>query len=307
MRRWKLVTVLVLGVLWMLACEEQVRKAADAEQDDSPMAGVWYLQAVAADRPIAGDVDVRFEFKAEGAAAYERLTDGPEEPEVFDLRYNLIDNIISIDSNDDHPGVPRITGKVDLSDDGQTLYIQTHSDERWVLTRDARPGGELEAARRMDQLQSKADPMLVRVQRIAYAVGRYEQSFGDRPERLLDLVDAGLIDVAWLTASGLASDLPARYPRMTAQERAGWVAGNAAFALIGCEGIEGDRPSVVVTTLPESNRSKVIVGMSNGAVQNKTVKRAAEEVTRQGGVLPERWPSAGLSPDAAAGVEVLGD
>ncbi|MFK7788671.1 MAG: hypothetical protein AB8C95_04130, partial [Phycisphaeraceae bacterium] len=118
MRRWKLVTLLVLGVLWMLACEEQVRKSADEVEDDSPMAGVWYLQAVAADRPIAGDVDVSFEFKAQGAAAYERVTNGPEEPERFDLRYNLADRIISIDSNNEDPGVPRITGKVELSDDG---------------------------------------------------------------------------------------------------------------------------------------------------------------------------------------------
>ncbi|MFK7789542.1 MAG: hypothetical protein AB8C95_08655, partial [Phycisphaeraceae bacterium] len=194
-----------------------------------------------------------------------------------------------------------------LSDDGQTLHIQTHSDERWVLTREARPGGALEAARQIDQLQSKADPMLVRVQHIAYAVGRYEQSFGARPSGLLDLVDAGLVSPEWLTESGRASDLPARYPRMTAQERAGWVAGNAAFALIDSEKQKDDRPTMVVTTLPNSNRSQVVVGMSNGSVHFKTVRRAAEQVARQGGTLPERWPSPGLSLDAAAGVEALSD
>lgn len=307
MRRWKLVTLLVLGVLWMLACEEQARKAADVVKDDSPMAGVWYLQAVGEGRPIAGDMDVRFEFKAEGAAVYERSADGPGGAMRFDLRYNLADDIISIDSNNEDPGVPRITGKVELSEDGQTLRIQTHHDERWVLTRAARPGGELEAARQVDQLQFKADPMLVRVQHVAYAVGRYEQSFGDRPGDLLDLVDAGLVSAEMLTATGQADALPARYPQMTNQERAAWMEGNGAFALVGHELREGDRLSVVVTTLPENNRSQVIVGMSNGSVHFKTVKQAAAMVAQQGGVLPGRWPSAGWSSDAAAGVEALSD
>ncbi len=307
MRRWKLVTILVLGVLWMLACEEQARKAADAQKDDSPMAGVWYLQAVGEGQPIAGDLDVRFEFKAQGAATYERVTQGPEEPVRFDLRYNLADDIISIDSNNEDPGVPRITGKVDLSEDGQTLNIQTHSDERWVLTRAARPGGELEAARQVDQLQSRADPMLVRVQHVAYAVGRYKQRFGDQPGQLLDLVEAGLVSPEWLTVSGKPADLPARYPRMTAQERAGWIEGNSVFALVGNDAADSGRPSVVVMSLPESNRAQVIVGMSNGSVHFRTVKQAADQVQRQGGELPGRWPSRGLSADAAAGVEALGD
>jgi hypothetical protein len=311
MRRWKIVTLLMLGVLWMLACEEQARKAADETVLDSPVAGVWYLQAVSEGQPIAGDMEVRFEFKADGAALYERRTDGPEaipgEPERFDLRYNLTGDLITIDSNSEDPGVPRVTGKIEVEEDGQTLRIKTHSDERWVLTREARPGGELEAARQVEQLTSRADPMLVRVQHVAYAVGRYEQSFGDRPGGLLDLVGAGLVSPELLTASGRASDLPSRYGRMTDEERSAWFDGNSAFALVGTTLTDRDRPRVVVTTVPSNNRVQVIVGMSNGSVHNKTVKQAAELVQRQGGLLPGRWPEAGWSADTAAGLEPLSD
>ena len=307
MRRWKLVTVLVLGVLWMLACEEQKRKQAADAAFDSPVAGVWYLQAVGQAQPIAGDVDVRFEFKADGAAVYERSSEGPEEPVRFDLRYNLTGDLITIDSNSDDPGVPRVTGKIKLEKDGQTLRIQTHSDEKWVLTRKARPGGALEAARQMDQLQSKADPVLVRVQHVAYAVGRYEQRFGEYPEGLLALVDAGLVSPGLLTATGRADDLPARYGRMTDEERSAWLTGNSAFALVDTTAADRDRPRVVVTTVPRNLRDQVVVGMSNGSVHNKTVKQAADLVQRQGGALPGRWPEAGWSVDAAAGLEPLSD
>ena len=307
MRRWKLVTVLVLGVLYMLACEEQARKQAEETAFDSPVAGVWYLQAVGEGRPIAGDMDVRFEFKADGAAAYERSSEGPEEPERFDLRYNLTGNLITIDSNSEDPAVPRVTGKIDVEEDGQTLHIRTHSDEKWVLTRQSRPGGELEAARQVEQLQSRADPMLVRVQHLAYAVGRYDQSFGVRPQGLLDLVRAGLVSPEMLTESGQAGDLPSRFGRMTDEQRSAWFAGNSAFALIGTTQADGDRASVVVTTVPRNNRTPVIVGMSNGSVHNKTVKQAVELVQRQGGELPERWPEAGWSADASAGLEPLSD
>lgn len=307
MRRWKLVTVLVLGVLYMLACEEQKRKAAEAAADDSPVAGVWYLQAVGEGRPIAGDVDVRFEFLAQGAAVYERSSEGPEEPLRFDLRYNVSGEIISIDSNDADPRIPRITGEIELGEDGQTLHIQTHSDEQWVLTRQARPGGALESARDSEQLQSKADPVLVRVQHIAYAVGRYEQRIGQTPERLMDLVDAGLVSAALLTESGLADSLPARYPRMTEEERSAWFAGNSAFALVGGGDAAAKRMRVVVTTLPAGNDDRVVVGMSNGSVHNKSVKQVAGLLSKQGSALPERWPALGLSADAAAGLEPLGD
>jgi hypothetical protein len=307
MRRWKLVVVLVLGVLYMLACQEQAKKQAAEAKVNSPVAGVWYLQAVSADRPIAGDVDVRFEFGAHGAATYERRTDGPEEPMLFDLRYNVSESIISIDSNSEDPGIPRITGKISLADDGQTLRIKTHSDEQWVLTREARPGGALESARQSDQIESKADPMLVRVQHLAYAVARYEQVFGDRPSQLMDLVDAGLVSVERLTPSGTAEELPQRYPRMTAAERSNWLSAHSAFALVDAEGVREGRSRVVVTSLPRDNRSPVVLGMHNGAVQNKTPTQAARQIASQGGSLPERWPSSGLSADAAAGVEPLSD
>ncbi|MBX2850906.1 MAG: hypothetical protein KTR15_04070, partial [Phycisphaeraceae bacterium] len=89
--------------------------------------------------------------------------------------------------------------------------------------------------------------------------------------------------------------------------RRAWFAGNSAFALIGASQADGDRPRVVVTTVPGDNRAVVIVGMSNGSVHNKTVEQAAEQVQRQGGVLPGRWPEAGWSSDAAAGLEPLSD
>lgn len=308
MRRWKLVTVLVLGVLWMLACEEQARKAATEPKADATVAGVWYLQAVSEGQPIAGDVDVRFEFKAQGAASYERSTEGPEAPERYDLRYTLSGDLITIDSNSEDPGVPRVTGKVELDEDGQTLRIKTHSDERWVLTRQARPGGALEAARQGEQLQSKADPVLVRVQHLAYAVGRYQQSFGKTPDGLIDLVDAGLVSPAMLTASGQEADLPGRYARMTDQERANWLSGASVLALVGASGgHESAKSRVVVTTLPANQKSMVVVGLSNGSVHNKTVKQAAQMVVRQGGVLPDGWPGSGWSEDAAAGLEPLSD
>ena len=317
MRRWKLVTVLVLGVLWMLACEEQARTSVEGPADDSPVAGVWYLQSVGEAKPVAGDVDIRFEFLGDGAAFYERSTQGsgvpgggplgPEGPVRFDMRYNLSGEIISIDSNSDDPGVPRITGRIELADDGQTLEIQTHNDERWVMTRLARPGGAIEAARQVEQLQSRADPMLVRVQHLAYAVGRYEQRFGELPGGLLDLVDAGLVSPGMLTASGSEEDLPARYSRMTDTEKSAWLGGHSVFALVEASSAEGNGPRVVVTSLPRGNRDTVTVGLSNGSVHRKTAEQAAKLMHQQGGELPGRWPSPGLSADAAAGVQPLSD
>ncbi|MEM6258883.1 MAG: hypothetical protein AAGI37_11275 [Planctomycetota bacterium] len=306
MRRWKLVTVLALGVLWMLACEERAERSAEvAVGADSPVAGVWYLQSEGEGRPVAGDVDVRFAFLAQGLATYERSKGGPEGPLAFELRYNLLDQIISIDSNSDDPAVPRITGRIDLSGDGETLRIRTHSDAVWVLTRDARPGGDLEAARAA--VESDADPMLIRVQHLVYAVGRYRQTFGAPPGHLSDLVDAGLVSAAALNASGHADALPARYPRMTSQERANWLDGHSAFVLLGQAAGDAHTEHVWVSTLPADHKAVVIVGMSTGAVYEKSGKEAAALILQQEGSLPERWPGLGWSEDAAAGLEPLSD
>lgn len=138
MRRWKLVVVLVLGVLYMLACEEQKRKqAVEAETADSPVAGVWYLDTKGDGREMEPGVDVSFDFRAQGSAVYERRPSWPDQPVRFDLRYNLAGDIISIDSNELDPAIPRITGQIELSEDGQRLEILTHSEQRWVLTREA--------------------------------------------------------------------------------------------------------------------------------------------------------------------------
>lgn len=307
MRRWKLVTVLALGVLYLLACEQQAERGAVETEDDSPVAGVWYLQAVSEDQPIAGDVDVRFEFLAQGRALYERSSAGPEQPLVFELRYNLLDQIISIDSNSEDPGIPRITGQIDLSDDGQTLHIRTHSDERWVLTREPRPGGPLEAARQVEQLESRADPMLVRVQHLAYSVSRYRQSFGSPPEHLVELVDAGLVKPEALTPTGGPDALPARYARMTPQQRRNWFDGHSAFVLLGRHAAQSEAETVVVATLPADQKARVIIGMANGSVHQKSGKDAAALLLRQEGSLPARWPDLGWTADAAAGLEPLGD
>jgi len=137
MRRWKLVVVLVLGVLYMLACEEQKRKQSTEARAVSPVAGVWYLESMGEAKDMEPGVDVSFDFRGQGAAVYERRPSWPDQPERFDLRYNLTGDIISIDSNQPDPTIPRITGQIELSDDGQRLEILTHSQARWVLTREA--------------------------------------------------------------------------------------------------------------------------------------------------------------------------
>jgi hypothetical protein len=137
MQRWKLVVVLVLGVLYMLACEEQKRKQAAESSTDSPVAGVWYLESVGDGREMEPGVDVSFDFRAHGSAVYERRPSWPDQPVRFDLRYNLAGDIISIDSNELDPAIPRITGQIELADDGKRLEILTHSEQRWVLTREA--------------------------------------------------------------------------------------------------------------------------------------------------------------------------
>ncbi|MEM9348452.1 MAG: hypothetical protein AAGB26_17830 [Planctomycetota bacterium] len=306
MRRWKLVTVLVLGVLWLLACEQRAERSVEGVVEaDSPVAGVWYLQSEGEGRPVAGDLDVRFEFLGQGRATYERSQGGPEGPMAFELRYNLLDQIISIDSNRDDPAVPRLTGRIDVSDDGKTLRIRTHSDAVWVLTRDARPGGELEAARAV--VESDADPMLIRVQHLAYAVSRYRQTFGTEPGHLSDLVDAGLVSTAALTETGQRDELPARYPRMTAKERANWLDGHSAFVLLGRPSGDTEAEHVVVATLPADHKAAVIIGMSSGAVYETPGKEAAALILQQEGSLPERWPGLGWSEDAATGLEPLSD
>ena len=137
MRRWKLVVVLVLGVLYMLACQEQARKQAAQAEADSPVAGVWYLQTMGEGEAMEPGVDVSFDFRGQGAAVYERRPSWPDQPVRFDLRYNLTGDIISIDSNEIDPAIPRLTGQIELSEDGGTLEILTHAEDRWVLTREA--------------------------------------------------------------------------------------------------------------------------------------------------------------------------
>ena len=137
MRRWKLVVVLVLGVLYMLACQEQARKQAAEADVDSLVAGVWYLESVGDGHEMEPGVDVSFDFKANGAAVYELRPSWPDQPMRFDLRYNLTGDIISIDSNELDPTIPRITGQIEVSEDGGRLEILTHSEQLWVLTREA--------------------------------------------------------------------------------------------------------------------------------------------------------------------------
>jgi hypothetical protein len=150
MRRWKLVVVLVLGVLYMLACEEQVRKQAAEAEAASPVSGVWYLESMGEGSPMEPGVDVSFDFLAYGAAVYERRPSWPDQPIRFDLRYNVTGDIISIDSNEIDPEIPRITGQIELSDDGKTLEILTHSQERWVLTREATVRAQTAVVQTMD-------------------------------------------------------------------------------------------------------------------------------------------------------------
>ena len=307
MKRWKVICVMTAGVLYLLACEEQAKQAPIELNDRSPVSGVWYLQAVGQAQPVAIDVTVSFDFAEQGAAAYERTIAGVEESEQHALVYNLSGEIISIDSNSEDPGIPRITGRIELDDDGQTLRILTHSDEQWLLTREALPGGEIEAAREIRPVKARVDPTLIRVQQLAYACGSYADRHGASPEHLLDLVDAGFVTAAALTPTGHAAELSPRYERMTRDERRGWLDGHSAFVLFGTHASSADASSIVVSTLPKNGMSKVFIGRANGAVQQKPAIEVARLLQKQEGALPDRWPGSAWTPEAAAGLEPLSD
>ena len=307
MRRWKVIACLTLGAMYLLACDQQADRPPIELVNDAPTQGVWYLQAVGEQQPIAIDTTVRFEFGDDGTASYERTVVGSQEPQTHELVYNLTGEIISIDSNSEEPGVPRITGMIELSEDGKTLIISTHTNERWLLTRDAKPGGDVEAARDMKQVKAKADPMLARVQYLAYASSSYVEEHKAMPARWIDLVSTGLISPESLIESGKASDLPERYSRMTEAERAAWLDANSAFLLFGRFAGSGQSSSVVVSTLPENGKAMVVVGMANGAVHQKRAKDAAQLLQFQEGALPDRWPNSAWSREATVGLEPLSD
>ena len=306
MRRWLFTAGLAIGTAFLFGCEQQAEQKPIELVDDSPVLGVWYLQA-AGDRPVAIDSTIRFEFKPNGEAVYEHTTGGPEEPELFNLTYNLAGPIISIDGQGEEPGVPRLTGKIDLQDKGQTLLINTHADEDWLLTREKNPGGAVEQARRFKQVQSKADPRLARVQRLAYVSSDYATQHGEKPKHALDLIKAGLIEPESLLASGDRKDLPARFERMTEAEQMRWLDANSAFVFFFDYAGTGQSSSVVVSTLPENGKSKVVIGMANGAVFLKPAKEAAQLLQFQSGGLPPRWPDSAWSRKATAGLEPLSD
>lgn len=298
---------LSIGSLCLFGCEEQAEQASiDRVVNDSPMLGVWYLQA-AGDQPVAIDSTIRFEFKEQGSAVYERKTSGPEAPDQYALTYNLAGNILSISGQSDAPGVPNLTGQIEFQQDGQTLRINTHTDEDWLLTRAELPGGEIEKARRFKQVGNRADPNLVRVQRLAYACSAYANAQGRVPERVYDLVKADLVSPAQLTASGTSTDLPGRFDRMTEGEQADWLEANTAFVFFFRYADTNQASSVVVSSLPENGKSKVVVGMANGAVYMKPAKEAAQLIQFQQGELPARWPESAWSRDSTAGLEPLSD
>lgn len=306
MRRWLLTAGLAIGSISTLACEKQAEQKPVEIVDDTPVLGVWYLQA-AGDRPVAIDSTIRFEFRPQGEALYQHSTAGPEDPETYELTYNLTGQIISIDGDADDPGVPRITGQIELEDDAKTLRITTHTDEDWLLTRAKNPGGDVGQARKSPQQQSKADPRLARVQRLAYLCNDYVAKHGETPKHALDLIADGLVAPEQLLPGGEAKDLPARYQRMSDTERKRWLDANSAFVFYFDYAGTGQASSVVVTTLPDNGKSKVVVGMANGAVYLKPAKEAAKLLRFQTGKLPERWPDSAWSRESTAGLEPLSD
>jgi hypothetical protein len=306
MRRFLFTTGLAITSIYTLGCEQQADQEPIEIVDDSPVLGVWYLQA-AGERPVAIDSTIRFEFKPHGEALYRHATAGPGDPETYQLTYNLTGQIISIDGDADAPGVPRITGQIEFEDDAKTLRITTHTDEDWLLTRAKMPGGDIEQARNSKQQQSKADPRLARVQRLAYLCNDYVAKQGQAPEHALDLIDQGLVTPESLLPSGEAKDLPARFQRMSDAEKRRWLDANSAFVFFFDYAGTGQVSSVVVTTLPDNGKSKVVVGMANGAVYLKPPKEAAKLLQFQTGELPERWPDSAWSRDATAGLEPLSD
>lgn len=307
MLRYVLTAGLTIGSVSLVGCDKQAEQQAPIEiVDDAPVIGVWFLQA-AGDQPVAIDSTIRFEFKPHGKAVYERTTNGPEAPDKFELTYNLTGDIISIDGDSDAPGTPRLTGQIQMDDDGQTLRINTHSDEDWLLTRAEKPGGEIEAARKFPQVESRADPRKVRVQALAYACSTYVSRHGKAPENVFDLVQAGLVKPEQLTASGKAKDVPSRYGRMTEGEQAQWLEANSVYVFFFRYAGTGQASSVVVSTLPKNGKSDVVVGMANGAVYVKPAKEAAKLLQFQLGKLPAAWPESARSPEATAGLEPLSD
>ncbi|MFN3167291.1 MAG: hypothetical protein ACE37H_09540 [Phycisphaeraceae bacterium] len=306
MRRWLLTAGLAIGSIYTLGCEKQAEQKPVEIVDDSPVLGVWYLQA-AGDRPVAIDSTIRFEFKPHGEALYHHATAGPEQADTYELSYNLAGKIISIDGESEDPGVPRITGQIELADDAKTLRISTHTDEDWLLTRDKVPAGDIGQARKSPQQHSKADPRLTRVQRLAYLCNDYAATHGKTPDHALDLIADGLISPEQLLPSGSAKDLPARYTRMSDAERRRWLDANSAFVFYFDYAGTGQASSVVVTTLPDNGKSKVVIGMANGAVYLKSAKEAAKLLRFQTGKLPERWPESAWSREATAGLEPLSD
>lgn len=306
MRHWLLTAGLAIGPVFLFGCEKQAEQKAIELVDDSPVLGVWFLQS-AGERPVAIDSTIRFEFKPHGQAIYERTTGGPEEPDRYELTYNLTGAIISIDGDSEEPGVPRFTGKIEFDNDGNTLRISTHTDEDWLLTRAKLPGGALEDARRMPQNVDRTDPRMTNVQRLAYACSTFVGKEKRTPNDIMDLVTAGLVRPEDLLASGKVEDLPARFDRMTPQQQGDWLKTHGDYLFFFRYAGTGQASSVVVTTVPLNSQSTVFVGMANGAVYLKPAREATQLLQFQLGKLPERWPESERTRDATAGLEPLSD
>lgn len=307
MLRMLLSVGVVIGSVSLIGCDEEARVEPILLVEDTPLVGEWYLQATGEHQPVAIETTIRFDFREDGTATYEHSHGGPEEPDRHQLTYNLAGDILSIDSDSENPGVPRITGRVVFEEDGQTLAIQTHTDERWLMTRKAKPGGDIEHARHVDQLQPKADPRLAAVQRLAYACSRFASQQGQAPERAYDLVEAGLIGPGDLLASGDAAELPDRYADMAADERSQWFEANSGYAFFFQNVGSGGASSLVVTSIPASPRAKVVIGMANGAVYLKKAQNVAQLLQFQFGALPRAWPAAENGPETVSGLQPLSD
>lgn len=320
MRHCLFFSCLTLGVFSVLGCEEQAQTQPTQVTYESPMLGVWVMQSP--NHVISGQAtNIRFEFKPQGAGVYEYTPAGATDPQRHGLTYNLVGDILSIDSDSNAPDAPRLTGKIAFDPENSTLQITTHTGEQWVLLRDdpSSPAEEpaadsppqdaaaADASSTDPQAAAPADPMVPRVQQLVEACNRYVLLTGTPPELAIDLVLEGLIQPEHLIASGDASDLPARYGRMTEQGRADWLESNGAFTFFFSYAGTDQASSVVVTTLPSNADSKVVIGMADGSVHHKPAIETAQLLQFQLGELPSRWPSKILPAGAFAGVETHTD
>lgn len=296
MRHGLLALALMGGALCVAGCEQQAAKHGAQAVDDSPVLGTWALES-AGGTTLADQGTPRLAFLPHGRGYFERQAHGSAEPERYDLTYSLSENMISIHSEGEAQDLPRLVGKVTIGEQGDTLRITTHADEQWLLVR-AETGNAAEP----NQKQNQAADEVQRVSFLLDACTQYLATQGRKPERVMDLVNAGLVSADQLTRPGIAP-LPGGFSQMNQWEQAAWLKYNAGYVFFFDYAGTDQASSVVVATLPGEAEGDVVVGMADGTVYIKGKPEVEMLLDLQLGRLPDRWPGDAQAGGIASGLD----